>query len=295
MRIRRAKIKSLLMWVSALGTVVAGLLCPVSLFGQCQASDIPADGAVAASPSRPVESSAPDPILTGIVEGEAGYTHSWVSTDTTQQLFTNLMKVGAWCNVEFRWSANSYLRNSVGPNTQGGFGDNFMAGQYRFHRESKRLPSMAVGYTIKLDSANPIELLGSGYVDHEFMLMFGKTVGKTSIVANLNYFIIGTGTGHHDEKVEYTLMASRLVYRKLGVIGEIYYDSHLNQSNWAYGNSTWALTYSPNSRWVIDGGAYVGFSSGQGVPGTSAFVGVSYAFGNLYRATGWEPHVKHEE
>jgi hypothetical protein len=293
--IRRAKIKSLLMWVGVLGAVVGGLLCPASLFGQCQKSDFPESSDTAAAPSRPTETSAPDPIGVGVVETEAGFAHSWVSSDTSQTLFSNMFKLGAWCNVEVRWSANTFMNNTVGSDSDNGFGDNYLAVQYRFHRETKRFPSMAVGYTVKFDSADPIELLGSGYVDHLFMVMFAKTVGKTSIAANLNYFVIGTGPGHLDDKVEYTLMASRPIYGKLGVIGEIYYDSHLNNANLAYGNSTWALTYTVRPRVVIDGGAYIGFSSGPGVPGTSAFIGVSYAIGNWYRAAGWGPRQKSEE
>ena len=282
----RNKAKSSLILLAALLGAAAALLSPTPLFGQCQPGDFPERGSVVAAPSRPVESTAPDPILTGIAETEAGFTHSWVTTDATQVLFSNMVKLGAWCNVEIRWSANSFLSNSVGPVSQSGFGDNYVGGEYRFHRESKRIPSMALGYTIKLDSANPIELLGSGYVDHQFQLMIGKVFGKTAVVANANYFVVGVGHGHFNEKAELTVMASRPVYRNLGVIGEVYYDSHLNASNWAYGNSTWALTYSPSPRLVIDGGAYVGFSSGPGVPGKSAFIGVSYAIGNLYRALG---------
>jgi Putative MetA-pathway of phenol degradation len=291
----RRSAKNFLILIATIVVSAAILACPSPLYAQCQTSDFPDAGSVAAAPSRPVESSAPDPILTGITETEAGFTHSWVATDTSQVAFSNLVKLGVWCNVEIRWNANSFLKNTVGPTSASGFGDNYLGGIYRFHRESKRIPSMAVGYTVKFDSANPIELMGSGYVDHQFLLMFGKTVGKTSVVANLNYFVIGTGHSHFNEKTEWTLMASRPIYRKLGVIGEIYYDSHLNQSNLAFGNSTWALTYSANSRLVIDGGAYVGFSSGPGVPGTSAFVGVSYAVGNLYRALGWGPQQKKEQ
>lgn len=295
MGIRRAKIKSLLIRVGLLGVVVAILLCPSSLYGQCQKSDFPESSDTAAAPSRPTETSAPDPIGVGIVETEAGFTHSWVATNTRQVLFSNMLKLGVWCNVEVRWSANTYMNNTVDSRSDGGFGDNFLAVQYRFHRETKRLPSMAVGYTVKFDSADPIELLGTGYVDNVFMVMLGKTVGKTYIAANLNYFVVGTGPGHVDDKVEYTLMATRPIYRKLGVIGEIYYDSHLNNANSAYGNSTWALTYTVRPRLVIDGGAYVGFSSGPGVPGTSAFIGVSYAIGNWYRAAGWGPRQKTED
>jgi hypothetical protein len=291
----RNRAKSFLIVFAALAGATAELLSPAPLFGQCQPSDFPESGDVSAAPSRPTESNSADPIGTGIVETEAGYTHTWIEGTTTQTLFTNMMKIGAWCNVEIRWSANSFMGNTITGTTHRGFGDNFLGGQYRFHRESKRLPSMSVGYTIKFDSADPVNLLGSGYIDHVLTFMFGKTVGKTSILANASYFVIGTGQGHFNNKTEWTLCASRPVYRKIGVIGEVYYDSHLNRSNLAYGNSTWALTYNASPRLVIDSGAYAAFNRGPGIPSTSAFIGVSYAIGNLYRAKGWGPQVKREE
>jgi hypothetical protein len=287
--------KRALMLVAIFVTVAGGILCPAALAGQCQPSDFPESGDTAAAPSRPTESNAADPIGTGIVETEAGFTHMWINDTTSQYLFTNMFKIGLWCNVEIRWSANSYMGNNVSGSLHNGFGDNFLAGQYRFHRESKLLPSMSVGYTVKFDSANPVNLLGSGYIDHVFTFMFGKNVGKTSLLANASYFVVGTGGGHFNEKTEWTLSASRPVYGKIGVIGEVFYDSHLNRSNLAYGNSTWALTYNYSPRLVIDSGAYVAFNRGAGVPGTAAFVGVSYAIGNLYRTKGWGPQIKHEE
>jgi Putative MetA-pathway of phenol degradation len=291
----RWRAKNFLILIATIAALAAGLVCPMPLHGQCQSSDFPENGDVQAAPSRPTESSSADPIGTGIVETEAGFAHTWIAANSSQTYFSNMVKIGAWCNVEIRWTVNSFLSNTLGGETANGFGDNFLAGQYRFHRESKLLPSMSAGYSVKFDSANPIELLGSGYIDHVFMLMFDKTVGKTSVVANANYFVIGTGQGHFNEKMEWTLSASRPVYRKLGVIGEVYYDSHLNQSNWAYGNSTWGITYNVNPRLVFDGGAYVAFNRGPGIPGTSAFMGVSYAIGNLYRAKGWGPQQKREE
>ena len=255
---------------------------PASLYAQCRNSDFPGPDGVAAAPSRPVESSSPDPIQTGVAEFESGFAHSWINGQSSQYALSNLIKLGAWCNVEVRWSANAFVSNTVSSNKQSGFGDNYLAAQYRFHRESPKLPSMAVGYSVKFPSADPVAGLGSGNVDHMFMLLFGKNLKKFSVVVNANYFAIGAGNGRHDGKAEFTLLASRPIQGRWGLIGEIYYDSHLNSSNAAYGNSTWGLTYTVNPRLIFDGGAYVGLSNGPGVPGNSAFFGVSYAPGRLF-------------
>jgi hypothetical protein len=46
---------------------------------------------------------------------------------------------------------------------------------------------------------------------------------------------------------------------------------------------TWALTYGVNRKLLMDAGAAMGFNSGLGTPGNAAFVGITYAFGTLYR------------
>jgi len=276
----RNLIKRLLLLASFVWT---GLTYAPGSWAQCRADDFPGSEGIVAAPSRPVESNAPDPIQVGVTEVETGFTRSWVSGDTTQNAMSNLIKLGAWCNIEVRWSTNGFVTNTAAGTTESGFGDNYLTAQYRFHRETKQVPSMAFGYTVKFPSADPLAGLGSGHLDQEVMLMFSKMVRKTSVVINVNYFGIGQGNGAYDTKSEVALEASRPLHKRWGALGEIYYDSHLNAANAAYGNSTWALTYTVNPRLVFDGGAYVGLSHGPGAPGNSIFVGVSYAIGDLYR------------
>ena len=146
---------------------------------------------IAAAPSRPVESSSPDPIQVGVTETEMGFSRSWVTSDSSQNALSNLIKLGAWCNVEIRWSVNSLVSNTVSSTTNTGFGDNTLAGQYRFHRESPKTPWSALRYMVKFRSPNPVIGLGSGQSDQMVMLLLGKTVKKFSIVMNANYFAIG--------------------------------------------------------------------------------------------------------
>jgi len=284
---RRHFIKKLSLLVSLVWT---GLTCARDSWAQCRPDDFPGSEGIVAAPSRPVESSAPDPIQVGVTEVETGFTHSWMSGSSTQNAMSNLIKLGAWCNIEVRWSTNGFVSNTAAGTTESGFGDNALTAQYRFHRETKRVPSLAVGYAVKFPSADPLAGLGSGHLDQEAILMLSKTVKKASVVINANYFGIGQGNGVYDTKTEITLAVSRPLHKRWGAVGEIYYDSHLNAANAAYGNSTWALTYTINPRLVFDGGAYVGLSHGAGAPGNSLFVGISYVIGDLYRVSNHRPH-----
>jgi hypothetical protein len=270
------------------------LSLPSLLHAQCRDTDFPGKDGIAAAPSRPVESSSPDPIQTGVTETEIGLTRSWVTSNSSQYAVNNLLKLGAWCNVEIRWGVTSLVSNTVASSRSTGLGDNTLTVQYRFHRESARTPSVAAGYTVKFPSADPAAGLGSGQTDHMVMFMLGKTVKKYSIVMNVNYFAIGQPGGSYDHKGEWTLEVSRPLKGHWGVLGEVYYDSHLNSANAAYGNSTWGLTYTVNPRLVFDGGAYLGLSNGSGVPGNSAFFGVTYAIGSLYGKPRHTPPIAAE-
>ncbi len=271
------------------------MICsPTLTHAQCQTADFPGKDGVAAAPSRPVESSSPDPIQVGVSETEMGFSHSWVATNSSQNALTNLIKLGAWCNVEVRWGVGSLVSNTASSSTVSGFGDNTLTGQYRFHRESAKAPSLAFGYMVKFPSADPVAGMGSGQMDHMVMFLLGKTVKKYSIVMNANYFAIGQPGSRFNHKGELTLEVSRPLKGHWGVLGEVYYDSHLNSANAAYRNSTWGVTYTMNPRLVFDAGAYVGLSKGPGVPGSSAFFGVSYALGRIYGRSPRIPPAEQE-
>jgi len=282
MKTRRAESSRDRNWLASgvlLLLLCAGLSKPAK--GQCRDSDFVTEAPVAAA-SRPTESSAPDPIQVGVTEVEMGYTHAWLAGSSSQNVMSSLVKLGVWCNIELRWSATSFVSNGTPGTTQSGFGDNYLASQYRFHRETKQLPSMAAGYAVKFPSGNPVVGLGSGSTDHLAMLMMGKNFKRMNAVANVNYFAIGQGQGQYDHKAEVTLDLTIPVKGRWGAIAEVYYDSHLNRENAAYVGSTWGVTYTRNARLVFDGGVYAALSHGPGAPSNTLFVGVSYAVGTIY-------------
>jgi hypothetical protein len=259
-----------------------------SLRAQCKDSDFPNASGLVAAPTRPTESFPGDPIQTGVVQLESGWTHTWDSGGSSQDAVPTMLRYGIWCNAELRWNANLYASDTTSAVTDRGFGDNFLGGQYRYVRESKYVPSLAFGYAIKFPSANSSEGLGSGKRDHAFTLMAGKTIRGFSILMNASYFSIGQPTGGRNGKGEWTLAVSHSLKGRLGAVGEVYRDSRLNAANAGYTNSTWALTYNVSRRVVIDCGAYVGLTSGPGAPGKAAFAGITYAIANLYPA---RPHL----
>ena len=255
-----------------------------ALEAQCRTSDFPDPAGPVAAPTRPTESFPADPIQTGVVQLESGWTHTWYAGESSQNALPTMVRYGVWCNMELRWNANLYVSESNGSVTNTGFGDNSVGVQYRFVRESAHRPALAFAYSMKFPTADLSEGLGSGKRDQVFTLIASKTIRGFSVVVNASYFSIGQPLGGSDGKGEWTLAVSHTLKGRLGAEGEVFGDSRLNAANVGYTDSTWAFTYSVSRRVVIDAGTYVGLTSGPGAPGKSAFAGITYALAELYPA-----------
>jgi len=251
--------------------------------------DWPEPGALTANPTRPSESLPGDPVQPGVVQLESGWTQSWLSDNAGQTSFPTMLRFGVWCNMEVRWNSSPVLRDTTPSTSVSGFGDNFIGGQYRFLHESKHKPSLSLGYTVKFPSANAGLGLGSGRNDHIATMMISKTLYGFSFTGNVNYFEIGQPAGRFNAKSEWVFCVAHTLRGRLGAMGEVYHDTHLNLANDAYTSSTWALTYNLTRRVVLDSGTYLSLSSGAGNPGRSAFVGVTYAVGTVFTRPGPAP------
>jgi hypothetical protein len=72
-----------------------------------------------------------------------------------------------------------------------GAGDTQLGMQAVLQPESKTRPGVALAYYIKLPTASPAKGLGTGGVDHSFIGLVSKTVGKTTIDFNTIYLLAG--------------------------------------------------------------------------------------------------------
>jgi len=268
---------------SAVFILLFTLLMAGQVVAQCKSSDFVGAEGVNAAPSRPGESFVADPVEVGVLQSESGVTRNWQSSNLRSASVFNMLRFGVWCNFEIRWSGNNYDSQTSPVNSAAGFGDTFLTVHYRYHRESKHSPSLAVAYEVKFATADAASGLGSGKMDHIVTLMGTKNVGKLFVESNMSLFAIGEATGGTHGKAEWTLLMTHPVWHALGVVGEVYGDSRLDGADAAYASSTWGATYNVSRRLVLDGGAMQGLTSGPGAPGRSLFVGMTYAFGSVYQ------------
>ena len=267
--------------------ILAAVLCvmlPLPAAGQWMGKQTGcyADSIVA-NPNRPTVANPADITQYGVVELEYGWDRLWPEPGLRQSSVGGLLKFGMLCDVEFRWTTTSFISQTKdGSGTQRSFGDNWIGSQVRLYRQTKRMPSLAFTYAVKIPSASTIGGLGSGRVDHAFTFLASKDLAHIHFDFNASELLIGrSGAPGFDEGQQVNLAFSRRIRGPLQFTGEFYGDTRLNPSTAGFASSLWALTYTVTPRLVIDGGFEVGLTDGG--PHRHVFVGATWAIANLYR------------
>jgi hypothetical protein len=239
---------------------------------------------IAANPNRPTVANPADITQYGVLELEYGWDQVWPEPSGRHTSFGGLLKFGMLCDIELRWSTTSFLSQTDASGSHRSFGDNWLGPQIRVYRQTKRVPTLAFGYAVKIPSATTEDGLGSGHVDHAFTFLASKDIAKSHLDFNATQFLIGRPNGSgFDKNQQLNLAFSRVIHGRLQFTGEFYGETQLNQTTAGFASSLWALTYTVIPRLVIDGGFEAGLTSGG--PHRHAFLGATYSIANLY--PGW--------
>ena len=250
--------------------------------GAAQCPDTPKDRIVA-NPNRPTVADPADITQYGVVEVEYGFNHVMGPQRERDNNLVGLFKFAATCNFEIRWDTNTLMRQSLGGTTQTGFGDNALGFQYRFARQKKYVPAMAIGYSLTFPSASVSKGLGTGKYDHQIRLYVSKDILGIHFDFNTAYFFLGRpSAGGTDQNAEMNLAFSHPIYKKLQFTGEFYGDMRFNNGTPAFADGLWALTYAVTPRLVIDAGIDHALTSSAPFH-RSYFVGATYSIADIYR------------
>jgi hypothetical protein len=238
---------------------------------------------IAANPNRPTVSNPANVTQYGVLELEYGWDRFWPEEGVRQTSLGGLLKFGMLCDIELRWSTTSFLSQTDAGGTHQTFGDNWLGTEIRFHRQTRRLPTMAFSYAFKIPSANTENGLGTGRVDHSFTFGASESIAHFNFDFNFTQFLIGRpAASGFDQNQQMALAFSHVIHGGLQFTGEFYGETQLNQTTPGFASSLWALTYTVVPRLVIDGGFEAGLTSGG--PHRHAFVGATYSIANLYHA-----------
>jgi hypothetical protein len=235
---------------------------------------------ITANPNRPTVANPADITQYGVLELEYGWDRLWPERNVHQTSFGGLLKFAMLCDVELRWNTTSFLSQTDPTGTHRTFGDNWLGPQVRFYRQTKRVPSLAFGYSVKIPSASTQAGLGTGRWDHAFTLLVSKDIAHFHFDFNATQFLIGRpNASGFDTNQQLNLAFSRFIRGRLQFTGEFYGNTRLAMTP-GFASSLWALTYTVVPQLVIDGGFEAGLTSGG--PHRHAFVGFTYAIANLY-------------
>ena len=236
---------------------------------------------ITANPNRPTVANPADITQYGVLELEYGWDRLWPEEGVRQASLGGLLKFGLLCDLELRWNTNSFLSQADINGIHRSFGDNWLGPQIRFYRQTKRVPSMAVAYAIKIPSASTADGLGTGRVDHAFTLLVSKDIARFHFDFNVSRLLVGRPNASGiDNNQQINLAFSRVIRGRLQFTGEFYGDTRLNPATPGFASSLWALTYTVVPRLVLDAGFEAGLTSGG--PHRHVFVGFTYSIANLY-------------
>jgi hypothetical protein len=237
---------------------------------------------IVANPNRPTVANPADITQFGVVELEYGFAHAQVPLHQHQNTLEGLLKFAVACDLEIRWDASPFSNQGGPAGGQSGIGDNWLGFQYRFHRQSRFVPTLAFSYDLKFPSASVSKGLGTGRYDHQFVFLASKDIKGFHFDFNASLFRVGRQDGSgSDINEQFNLAFSHPIYKNLGFTGEFYGDTRLGRETPAFASGLWALTYAVSSRFVIDSGMDHGITSG-GPHERRFFAGLTYSIADLY-------------
>ena len=162
-----------------------------------------------------------------------------------------------------------------------GVGDTQLGIQFVLQHEKETRPGVAFAYYIKLPTADANRGLGTGRVDHSFLGLVSKTVGKTTVDFNAIYLLAGrTSSNGHVSSGQAAFAVTENLTKRFGVQGEISGSSRNDQQAGAmFGLGV--VTYQINRRMVFDSGVRFGLT--PLAPRAGIVAGITIGIANLYK------------
>lgn len=182
-------------------------------------------------------------------------------------------KYGLNRNFEFKFDTNISTVHKAGKVREAGLGDTSLQLKWRFLDESKTRPGIALGYKLKLPTADADRGLGSGVTDNFVWLTIGKSFGRYRLYGNVGYNTLGA-SGAKDNAY-YGMVLNYKVTEKLNVGAEFYGNGA--KANNAKDELAWSVgaTY----RYAPDHTFYLGVGKSEhGFSNLNVYAGVGFTF-----------------
>ena len=229
---------------------------------------------VAANATRPNWDTSASSTQCGILESDYGFQAQPMGRGIHQSMLVTSLRYGVTPKLDLRWGLTNRIFQS-GSNTPSlqGVGDQWLSARYRFHEQGRVTPAMAFLYAAKIPTANPAKGFGSGFVDHQFVFIASRDLGRY----HLDFNTVGTLAGErqgHEGAAQFGLAVTRPLTQKLSCILESYGGPQPGTSD-RFGAGFVGATYTLRPQLVIDGAYARTYTAGS--PRQQALFGITYA------------------
>ena len=233
-------------------------------------------------PARPTVSNPAEFQRPGVLQLEFGDSANLHTPDVRVALDTPVaLRFAVSRRLLLEFDGDYQTSQTVGGAHTTGVGDTQLGIQFVLQHEKERRPGFSLAYYVKLPTASSAKGLGTGRVDHDFIALLSKNIGKTTFDFNLSYLLAGRTSGKgHASSAQAALAASRNITKRWGIQGEI---SGFGRNDEQPGSLVLlaAMTWQVNRRLVLDGGARAGLT--HDAPGVGVFAGMTVGIADLYR------------
>jgi len=229
---------------------------------------------VAANATRPAWDYAASTTQCGILETDYGFLSQPLGAGVSQQMLVTSMRYGLTPKLDLRWGiANHIWQGGGGTESLQGVGDQWLGARFRFREQGKVSPAMALLYTGKIPVANPAKGLGSGFVDHQFLFIASRDLGKNHFDFNTVGTVAGSSRGH-DGAAQFGMALTRPITARLSGILESYGGAQPGNPN-RFGAGFFGATYTARPQLVLDAAFTRTYTAGS--PRQQVLFGVTYA------------------
>lgn len=231
-------------------------------------------------PARPTVSNPAEFQRPGVLQLEYGFNANFKAPGGASERDMPLaLRFAVSRRLLLEFDADSPISQSAAGARATGAGDTQLGIQTVLQHESQTRPGIALAYYIKLPTANSAKGLGTGRVDHNFIMLFSKNIRHTTFDFNLIYLLAGrTSQSGHASSGQAAFAASRNLTKRVGVQGEL---SGFSRND-AQPGALFALgvaTYQVNRRLVFDSGVRAGLT--HDAPRVGVVAGFTVGIANL--------------
>jgi hypothetical protein len=232
-----------------------------------------AQGGVSAVPTRPSWTGGAATTQCGVLETDYGWLLQTMGGDVDQAIAGASARYGLTERADFRWAAPGRIAQRSGGARLNGITDQWMSIRYRFYDQGRRAPALGLSYGVKIPSANPRKGFGSGFVDHQLVVIASRDLGRVHVDFNAAGTIAGPARGH-DGAVQAGMALALPVTRKFVCVLDNYGGSQVGIAD-RYGAALLGGSWTLRS-WLVLDGAY-GRAYTAGAPRQQIAAGFTYA------------------